>query len=366
MIGGALRRHFDAWRETYPPGTLVAVPDWSADGVELTAAVLADDTELPVSETTDIDWRAGVALVTPTDSESDIPVIEAGLIESVGDGVITLAEGLAAGFADGTKVLPLIRARLTSDFSESAVDEELSTLKVTFFEELDALATCGLSKTAPQFVSLPVFPMMADWSDPNKLAIGQNYRKYAASLNSWVWGTLRAYSRQTINANAVLFDRDEIAALWKFFHDRRGRWQKFWLPALKNELAVSANIGAGDAYITIANYTDYAARYNVGVKNRALFILNGNNWWIRRATGLTLGQNRVSIDAAIGTALNASETMVGCLLLVRFADDELELEFDNAIAAESALSFVELEKEYAAALAAAGTASGTITGALLA
>ena len=128
-------------------------------------------------------------------------------------------------------------------------------------------------------------------------------------------------------------------------------------------MKLSADIGASDTFLTLANFTAFSSRFNLGGDlRRAIFITSGNQWWTRQVTNLSGGEaNRVTIDASIGSPLSASATHISLLPLVQFAADDIAIECQSPLVATAALTFTELEREYSEVITT-GTASGTIQG----
>jgi hypothetical protein len=183
-------------------------------------------------------------------------------------------------------------------------------------------------------------------------------------LNAESIGVLQAYLRQGIAQRVGMASREDRALLWQFFHDREGRWDRFWLPALKDELKLAANVGASDATLELANFAQFSARYRMGADLRmAIFLTDGFNYYCRQIINLSGGTNRVTIDAALDAELYANQSQVGMLTLAQFAADDLVVECQSPAVATATLAFTELEKEYAEVIeAGSGDASGTRVG----
>jgi hypothetical protein len=346
-LQGDVRRSWDAWRELNPPFSLVGVPLWSEDGIELTAAVLSGGAMLTVSETDNIDWRGELILVNTGDG-TEIPVCEAAAIEAVTEGSITLTAGLTNGFAIGTKVLPLLRARMQEDYSEDVNDEELSVSDVTFLEELANLSAVSLTNAPSTYLGVPIFPLIVNELKESTVVISQGTHVVAGGIAREAFATLKPYPRQSWKHLFTFETRADEASLWKFFADRRGRWDGFWLASLKNELKLSADVGSGDTFLTLENFADYSNRFNLlGVRRAVIFILNGSSIWYRRVLNLAGGgANKIAIDSPIGTALVASQTKIGLMQMVQFAADDLEITFDAPTMGDADITFSELEREY--------------------
>lgn len=362
------RRQWDAFRETNPPGTLLGIPLWTEQGVVLTASAASGATTLQVSSTVDIDWRGEGVLVSAFSSGSlQALTVEGFEISSISGNTITIpSPGLSSAFNVGDEVMPLMRGRQVADYTDELLSPETSEITLAFDEVLDSMGAVAfpIAPVYPTYLSFPVLPLIAEWSQSPKITISQGTHYIAQGLNSEALATLRPYVRQRISHRVGMDGRADRALLWQFFHDRRGRWDRFWLPALKDELKLSADVSPTDTTLQLLNYQQFATRFGVsGDLRRAVFITDGFNYWIRQVINLSGGANRVTIDSALGSALSASASQIGMLTLVQFAADDLVLELEAPVVATAQLSFTELEKEYAEVIGAeSGDASGTRVG----
>jgi hypothetical protein len=362
------RRQWDAFRETNPPGTLLGIPLWSEQGIVLTANAASGATTLQVSSTANIDWRAeGVLLSAFPSGSPQMLTVEGFEISSISGNTITLpSPGLSNAFSAGDEVMPLMRGRQIADYADDALSPETSEITLAFNEVLDFMGAVAFTSapTYPIYLELPVLPLIAEWSQSPKAAISQGTHFTAQGLNSGALATLQAYVRQRIQHRVGMDGRADRALMWQFFHDRRGRWDRFWLPALKDELKLSADVSSTDTTLQLLNYSQFASRFSMGGDlRRAIFITDGFSYWIRQVINLSGGTNRVTIDAALGSTLSASASQIGMLTLVQFAADDLVIELAAPVVATATLTFTELEKEYAEVISAeSGDAAGTRQG----
>jgi hypothetical protein len=363
------RRQWDEFREVNPPGMLLGIPLWSEQGIVLTADAAAGSTSLTVNGSANIDWRGEGVLISayPSGTPQSLAV-EGFEISSISGNTITIpSPGLSNAFNAGDEVLPLLRGRQVADYADDVISPEISDITLTFDEQLEAMGAVAFpaTPTYPTFLGLPVLPLIAEWSQSPKSSISQGTHTVASGLNAEALQTLRTYVRQRISHQVGMDGRADRALLWQFFHDRRGRWDRFWLPALKDELKLSANIGSGDTTLALANFSQFSSRFDLGGDlRRAIFITDGFNFWIRQVINLSGGTGRVSIDSSLGGAgVPASGCKIGLLTLVQFAADDIEIELQAPVVATASLAFTELEKEYAEVIGAgSGDAAGTIRG----
>ncbi len=354
-----LRRTWDAFREVNPPGTILGIPLWCEEGIYLSADAPIGATTLSVSSVNFIDWRNEGVLWKFDDS-----AYEGIQIEGISGTTITLSSALQSAFKAGDEVLPLIRGFQIDDYAEEFQSYETSVIELTFVEDLAHAAAPSIPGTlnAATYLGLPVLPLIAEWSEAPKMNIGQGTHIVSQGLNRQAFATLRQYVRQRISHRIGCDGRRNRATIWQFFHDRCGRWQRFWLPGFKNELLLSADVGANDTTLQLKNFSAFSSRFNhSGEIRRAIFITCNDQWWIRQVINLSGGTNRATIDADIGTALPVSMTKIGLLPLVQFATDDIEIECQSPLVATATLTFTELEHEYAGVITT-GTASGTFEG----
>jgi hypothetical protein len=364
------RRQWDEFREVNPPGTLLGIPMWSEQGIALTANAAAGSTSLTVNGSGNIDWRGEGVLISAYPSGTPHSLAVEGFeISSISGNTITIpSPGLSSAFNAGDEVLPLMRARQVPDYSEECLSAEVSEIALTFDEQLTSMGAVAFT-TVPEYPShlgVPVLPLIAEWSNSPKMSIGQGTHLTATGLNAEALATLRQYVRQRIShrVGMGINGRADRALLWQFFHDRKGRFDRFWLPSLKDELRLSANVGASDTTLALENFTQFAARYDLGGDLRnAIFITDGFNFWCRQVINLSGGTGRVTIDVPLGAAVSASGCQIGMLTLVMFAADDIEIDLEAPVVATATLAFTELEKEYAEVIGAGGSdAAGTISG----
>ncbi len=373
-VPACVRDSWDAFREANPPGTILGIPLWSEEGIYLTADAAIGATTLSLSAVNFVDWR-GEAVLWPFGSGAGVSpaVVEGVTIASISGAMINLSSALTIAFKAGDQFLPLMRGFQIDDYAERVLSPEISELVLEFVEDLAHIGAYAVPGTvnAVSYLGIPVLPLIAEWSEPPTVGITQGTHVVSQGINRQALATLRQYVRQRLSYRVGCDGRQDRATIWEFFHDRRGRWDRFWLPSFKDELKLSADVGATDTFLTLENFADYSSRFNLGGDLRvSIFITDGFNFWIRQVKSLsTDNSNKVTIDFAIGSPLSASATMIGLLPLVQFATDDIEIECQSPLVATATLAFTELEREYVEVDATSwppvgGTAGGTGTGGL--
>lgn len=132
--------------------------------------------------------------------------------------------------------------------------------------------------------------------------------------------------------------RDEAAELLRFFSDRNGPVEPFWLPCWLGECRLAANAAAADTTITVTN----AAALG---DHRYVMFFYESHVVTRKVTAIA--GDVLTLNAAIGIDLRASGTVLSTLALVRFASGELTLKWSSPEWAAAEIAFEELTQEYA-------------------
>lgn len=145
----------------------------------------------------------------------------------------------------------------------------------------------------------------------------------------------------------------DIAAFEAWFNARGGRWEDFVVPSWTSELGVSetnvTNSTSGTASLYI-DWCGYAANYGptAGYLGRYIFILWSDGTFfvaqVNAVASSTPGAEEV-LTLATNLPKNVEvddPPVIGFLYHVRFAVDELELEYSGPNNAQAAMSFVEV------------------------
>ena len=361
---GAIYRQWLTARETQPAGlTVFAAPLWS-DCCALTVAAAIADTVLNVSPHTNMDLRTEL-LIVACDAATGTLLIESGTITEMSADQITLDVGLTNAFPVGATVFPLVRGRVVTAPQATHIVPGLVALPLVVVEDLAALGDAAYTNAVATYTyrGVPIFPLTVAWHESPTATLDRGAKAVATGTNREAWAATRDYARLGGDFAVMTIHRNAITALVRFFLDRRGRWQRFWLAMPAQLTTLAANIGATDTTILLHadDFASYATLFNAGgSRYSTISISNGVNVWYRRVTSLNAGQNQIVIDAALGMRVAASCCSISPLKLVRFATDDLVLEYAAPRLATAKISFAEAEKEYAEVLATGGTFNGTI------
>jgi len=199
----------------------------------------------------------------------------------------------------------------------------------------------------------PLFPFDAEWStvpvtggsevDIDRQQLG-NLRTLATVYYS-------QRHRRKVTQSFKLQNNDAFNLL-RFFSDMGGETNNFWLGAAVSEAALTANVAAAATTLTVDN--------GAALGTNSFVLLNDNIQRVPLVVSNVAG-DVWNLAAAPGAAFGMATTRIESLVLTRFDDLKLELNFSRPDLASATLKFCELPWE---TNAVAGETYGTTMGAL--
>ena len=304
------------------------LPLWP-DKTILTVQAAAAQKILAVGQTSYRHFYAGRAvIIISADSPNDY---EVGLIETLAENQITLAENLAYAWPAGAQVLPLYDCRV--DGKQSAAAEMLRRQTVEMegteaFEELRDFSYTPPATGAEQYLETDLFlarPQKRIDYDFNRpydtlkyLGLAYTQARFAAGENEL-----------GLKAQFRLNSRYEISRFWDFFDARQGRWDSFWLPSWARDIVPAAAIGAADTEIDIEPIEYGITFFGNDIIGRHIFVQFSDKTYVCRKI-IDAAGDFIELSAPLGRAVSAGElqkTLISFLYLCRFAQDEAELDY---------------------------------------
>jgi hypothetical protein len=129
---------------------------------------------------------------------------------------------------------------------------------------------------------------------------------------------------------------DQVDKLLRFFLDRKGSVEPFWLPGLVEECRLAADAGPADTTITVSNAA--------AIGDQRYVMLFSDTTVMRKITSIT--GNVLTLDSALGEAFTAENTVLCTLALVRFASNQLTVDWTAPQVASAKIAFQEVSQEY--------------------
>ena len=262
------------------------------------------------------------------------------------------ADGETAGVVSGVswsttaagQRVPSLLGHFASPPTFNAISPTAAQCRISFEESSDAteaLAVSSYSWTAgPSVASITryVFPWRANWSH------GVDFGKVEVDVrrNRYGFGRLaesEAYPQvgfKTPRCTITLAD-SEAPKLVRWFKDRKGPVEPFWVPLEFQETSLAAATTSASADITVSDATPLASFSYLG-------LITENGDVITRKI-LSRAGDVLTLDSSPGD-YGAGELAVCVLALVRFNGGDLTVRWSNCIA-EAELAFVEVSQEYA-------------------
>ena len=141
-------------------------------------------------------------------------------------------------------------------------------------------------------------------------------------------------------------DREDYYYITDFFINHQGKLQRFWLPVWKNAFELVSDISSGDNIITIRNV--YFNLIERGYERIFIELKNGD--FITRSI-MTVVDDGDEENMFLNTSINRDISIndikfSGRLMLVRFDDDDLDIDHRSDAVTEIQLNFKELPHEY--------------------
>lgn len=143
----------------------------------------------------------------------------------------------------------------------------------------------------------------------------------------------------------------EVAKLLRFFLDRGGTVEPFWVPCWVEECRLTQDVLAADTTLQVSN----AAALG---DHRYILLYDGKECW-RKVTGIA--GNQLTLEAAVGADFGKDSTLICTLALARFSTPKLTATWESPDLAMCQVSYQEVPEEYAPAV---GEVYGTSLGPL--
>lgn len=146
----------------------------------------------------------------------------------------------------------------------------------------------------------------------------------------------------------LLESRAAITSFRNFLAARQGKLVPFWMPSWDADFGLAAAATALDAEITV-----YACGYTAFVSTtdarRYLALMPGDGSVITRKITAAVdngdGTETLTLDSAIGAALDPAAAMVSYLLLMRLDTDDVEIAWESQTVATCRVPLLEVPKE---------------------
>lgn len=297
-----------------------ALPVWH-DVQLLAAPVAAGASAIPCATTGREFMDGGLALLRGKDAL----VTEVVEVESVSGAGIALRRPAVGDWPAGTRLYPVLPARLSEPPALTRVHDQATRAEVTFLvtEPVDVTPAAP----AATYRGYPVLAVRPDETDDLTLAmqrlqqvVDNGTGRQAVTDTAGQAFTMQGY-------RWALGTRAEHTVFRALMHYLQGRFQALWLPTFAADLTLLATVAPADAGITVANvgYSRFAGSVP-GRRDIRIELRNGSVYH-RRITGATdAGATEVLALSPLGAAINPGDVArISYMALCRLDQDDIEL-----------------------------------------
>jgi hypothetical protein len=304
------------------------------DAAFVTEAVADVDVEIAVDSTVGKSFSIGAEVVLLSEGSAAIETVE-----SIEEDSITLA-GAPGEFPVGTKIIPLVKARIQAAQPLTYLSDGVMTADVEFSFD-DEWIGSPASESA-DYRGCPVFIARTDWGENRSAQIARNIHVFDNVVGKPGYRDKAGVHRARYPHRWVLEGRQELAEFRAWIAARRGRYAPFWAPSNLDDFKVTGNIGSAATSITVANRKHAMVAGEVGRRDIMIELHNGTRYY-RRITDIAPSgtTETLTIDSALGANVAASDiARVSYMRLMRLASDTVEIAYKKDDVAIVKLNFM--------------------------
>jgi hypothetical protein len=237
----------------------IALPYWK-DFVSLTAIVTAGSAVLPVTTTTNRDFRVGLSLAI---FDRDTGLFEVGTILSIATNQITLTSPLLQTWAAGLEVLPVLIGFVDTKHTQERFPKDVASLALSF----ESVTNKDFSDTA----GFAVYKSTPVYDDPLLLESDTFSRDFDYGVETFQNPVGRDHQDTWRNGPGTTWKRfiasfktlAEYTSLRNFIHSRRGRQVAFYIPTRQQDF-IPANTNPGTPSQIDTAHTGYSQTFDIG------------------------------------------------------------------------------------------------------
>lgn len=268
-------------------------------------------------------------------SQTDELDYETGIIQSIDTDAHTITLSSATSLDHSTRdyIIPIIPCRINSQQVIGRQPVRYDELSLTGKQAYDNDSTSYVTYSVPADESEIYRGRYVFQYEPVDALEHGFYRpyteqKYIGIGHKW---TNRTDSVILLNQNYMISGRDNIWDAIRFFDNKRGRWQSFFVPTWNKDVIVTQAISAGDVVLHIEDLEYTSVYLPNAVIGRYLMIKMPNGQIIYRKVN-TATNSQLVLIAPIPNAVaesDLSKLYISFLTLVRFDLDELMIEYNE-------------------------------------
>lgn len=289
-----------------------------------------------------------VVVAVPSVGFGSYESFEVAEIQSVSASQITLKASLSGSFPTGSRVMPLVEARLLLNHSQTFVTDKNVEARLVFVEstgEMSLLPTAEPGATPSGFPvaddGLPIMDRSFNWTfDVSGQVIREG--KQSQLGRDMVTQVFGERARQLHAFAITSTDRDGIYQLLRFFESRAGRLHPFWILSAIDDYEPTAISSGGVNVKAVGPEFDWNFRPYLAVE------LNNGTIYIREVDSVTRvgSSDNVSIVGTFPGPPSLSDVRsVRIAYRVRFFEDAMSEAWTNDEVVTANLSALEVLEE---------------------
>lgn len=294
-----------------------------------------------------------VVVAAPQSHKAAMPTFEIGTIAGITSSTLSISTGLVGDFPAGSKIYPVIEAKLALGSSVVAVNDKIATAQLSFVEStgnqaLPELEVAGVNPTG--------FPTHDDGFGQGAIPVMDRQLQWFGSVNTGIARsgsftnlgretTLQTFGARGQFTRALQFralSRVDAFDLIRFFESRAGQLHPFWIPSPFAEYDATA-ISAGSVDVTaVGPEFDWFFRPFIAI------VLTNGDVHIREvaSTARAAGIDTVTFDTPLPLAPTLADVRKVCMAhKVRFASDELGENWITDEVMDTQIPVIELLQE---------------------
>lgn len=302
-------------------GRLWALPIWH--DIQLLAAPVAAGAWFIPCATAGREFAGGGLAMLRGESALQAEVVE---IESVGSSGLTLSRPAVSSWPLGTRLYPVVPARLSEPPALTRAHDRATLADVTFLCSEPRDVAPATPTTA--YRGRPVLTTRPDEGEDLSLAMLRLQQIVDNGMGRQAVTDLAGQAFSVQGFRWVLGSRAEHGALRALLYQLQGRFQALWMPTFADDLTLAAAVAPADDGITVANvgYSRFAGGA-AGRRDIRIELRSGAVFHRRIEAASEAGATEtLTLDSALGVIVSPADVArISYMALCRLDQDDIEL-----------------------------------------
>ena len=274
--------------------------------------------------TSDYSFQVGGSVILYLDTFT----YESARIKTVLSNQLEIETPLTAPWPKGTRVMPIVSARMSEKDSFSRITADCADGTVQFISE-DYRPT--IVDQPVEYQGYPVFKVEPNWIADLSETWERRVKLFDNTIGQSTLYDLLGFSH-TVREHSLLANNLQVAAEYrKFIEWASGRWKSFWYPSATRDLRLTSPVQPGQNTLLV-EACNYSRMVNLHSTRRDVAIKSLGQAWYRRITAavdLGGGVERLTLDQAIPGSIQLGDDYISFMSLSRLDSDAVEFSWIN-------------------------------------